>query len=305
MKIASYDTPYKKVRVSINPIDYIELRYKNQAGIKELRKLPGNQYALDREGYPVSSKVNISPINTYVNRLFFLNQALSIALMPDSREDLSHEIRNFLLLNKDPRLPEVERQTSTTKRSDVEVTNTSDDFKFSELGSEMDISEAAIAHRDLLGQKRRDINEFFITRQFLFPLAMVGIQSADPAYTATVLGAESFGIKHPNTEIRLASISILDETIKSIWFKFQKAKKVGELPVAQNKSMLALITFEDLNDDLASLETVNSVLTQRKYGVNDHSFDVKNLATLALQNSFKTQKVIRNYLEEQNYKISC
>lgn len=304
MRIGSNDSPYKKIRVSLNPLDYLELKYRNPDGIQELRKLPGTRYSLDENGYPAQKRLN-SPINAYVNRLFILNQALSIALMPDSRDDLSHEIRNFLVLNKDPRLPETTEQE--VKKTKPEISLASNDsenfFDLSLLGSEMDMSEAAIACRDKLAQKRRDVNEFYVTRKFLFPLAMFGIQSADPAYTATILSAEDFGIKHTEPEIRLAAISILDETIKSVWFRFHEAQKHGTLQSSNNEGVLAMVTFEDLKGDLENLQTITRSLVQKDYGMFDDDFDVRNIATIAIQNSSKTQKVIKKYFEEQGYQV--
>ncbi len=84
----------------------------------------------------------------------------------------------------------------------------------------MDMSESAIATRNITTQKRRDINEFYITRRFLFPLAVFGIQSADPAYTTTILSANRFGIKHSNPKVRLASTIILNEVARSLLFNF-------------------------------------------------------------------------------------
>ena len=226
MKIGSYDEPFRKIKVSVNILDYLSLKYKNPDGINELRKLPGMQYPLNQYGCPERTGINNPSVKAYTCRLLELNQALAIALMPDSRDELTQEIRNFLFLNKDTRLPEkIEIKKKEEKKSlDGQNNNPENVFDFSELGSGMDMSSAAIASRDMLGQKRRDANEFYTTRRFLFPLAMFGIQSADPAYTAAILGANDFGVKHRNPEIRSASILILDGIVKSIWLKFQMAK---------------------------------------------------------------------------------
>jgi hypothetical protein len=313
MKIASYDEPIKKIRVSVNLLDYLSLRYRNPDGIKELRKLPGTRYSLNQYGCPESRKINAPPIRAYTSRLLNLNQALAIALMPDSRDGLSQEVRNFLVLNKDPRLPEQVETESTekekiNKRLEEKARALKDEkkptFDFSELGSEMDMSPTAVELRNLLGQKRRDTNEFYITRRFLFPLAMLGIQCADPAYRTAILSADNFGVKHTDPEIRLASISILDETVKSIWLKFQMAKKSGILPVfkqGETGSFFALVSFQDLEDDLASLQTINNAVSQNDYGINDSDSDVRDLAELTSLHSSKAQKVIREYFKEQGY----
>ncbi len=302
MKIASYDEPIKKIRVSVNLLDYRSLGYRNHDGIEELRKLSGNQYPLNKYGSPKSTEINSSSVRAYTGGLLNLNQALAIALRPDSRNELSEEVRNFLVLNKDPRLPQ-KIETEKTKPQDDGLENA---FDFSQLGSEMDMSPATVAFRDLLGQKRRDINEFYITRRFLFPLAMFGIYCSDPAYIAAILGANDFGVKHRNPEVRSASTLILDGIVKSIWSRFQMAKKTGTLPFIRedgSKNFLSVITFKDLSDDLASLQTINNALTQDGYGTNDSDSEVQNLAEITIQNLFKAQRVIKGYFEEQGYAV--
>ncbi len=316
MKMGLYDEPIKKIRVSVNYLDYMSLKCRNPDGIKELRKLPGLSYSLNQHGFPESTEINSSPVRAYTGGLLNLNQALAIALRPRSRNELSEEVRNFLVLNKDPRLPQKTEDEATEKETierrirerakppNNQNNNPESTFDFSELGSKMDMSPAAVAYRDLLGQKRRDTNEFYITRRFLFPLAMFGIQSADPAYTAAILGANDFGVKHRNPEIRSASILILDGIVKSIWLKFQMAKQSETLPFIREdgiENFLSIITFKDLSDDLGSLQTINNVLTQDGYGINDSDSDVQNLAEITVQNSSKAQRVIKGHFEEQGY----
>lgn len=284
-----------QIRASVNPLDYLELRYRNPIAIEALRELPGKRYSLDNNGYPRGREIDIAPIDPYIGRLYYLNQALYRALMPDIRDALSSEVRNFLTLNRDPRLPEKIDQDNPDSNNPSTPHSQENPFNISSLGIEMDMSKASIESRDKLGQKRRDLNQFYVTREFLLPLAMFGIHSADPAYTATILSAHRFGIKHPNPEVRLATVLILGESIKSIWFNFQMHTRA--LPCHQNNT-LSTITSKNLRDDLASLRTISNALTQEGYGINDNNFDVQNIATNTVQNVHKAQTIISKYIDK-------
>src|SRR3990167_1060349 len=263
MRIGTYDGSVPKIRVTGNPLDYFELRFHNPDGIKNLRRLPGKSFSLDRYGIPTTRRAGVVQ---YIAGLYRINEALALAIRVRERPGLRNEVHNFLTLNRDLKLPEEDAP-----------------------------------------KKRRDLCEFYLKFKFLHPLAMIGILSADPAYTATILSAENFGIKDKDPEVRLASVRILSEFVTNIWSRFKEAKESGTLPVLTPGSFAHLInaiTFEDLNDDLQSLETISNAITQQGFGVFDKNSDVKSMAEIVAENIFKTQKIIRRYINEQGYSFS-
>ncbi|OGI18986.1 MAG: hypothetical protein A3B68_07200 [Candidatus Melainabacteria bacterium RIFCSPHIGHO2_02_FULL_34_12] len=298
MRIGTYDGSVPKIRVTGNPLDYFELRFHNPDGIKNLRRLPGKSFSLDRYGIPTTRRAGVVQ---YIAGLYRINEALALAIRVRERPGLRNEVHNFLTLNRDLKLPE---EDAPKKREETTANPNNEKI---EIGTNIDTSPQSNAMRAALAQKRRDLCEFYLKFKFLHPLAMIGILSADPAYTATILSAENFGIKDKDPEVRLASVRILSEFVTNIWSRFKEAKESGTLPVLTPGSFAHLInaiTFEDLNDDLQSLETISNAITQQGFGVFDKNSDVKSMAEIVAENIFKTQKIIRRYINEQGYSFS-
>ena len=318
LNIGSYDEPIIPIRVSSNELDYTRAKYQFPEAIQTLRKIPGRNYELNYRGYPtvgrITGKASIPDVKAYINELLGINQAMTFALRGDNRAGLRSEVRNFLFLNKDPRLkdpiPEIKETSKAKKEEKIEETQAEKEAQSKdeplELGVDLDTSPEAYTLRKTLGQKRRDINEFYLKKEFIYPLAMLGILNSDHSYVTTLLSANHFGIKDQDRDVRLASVSILGELTKSIWLKYDSAKRHDLLPKSK-ADIFSPITIQSLEDDAASLETIINALTKQKeqgYGVFDSDLEVIDAAETVCNNAFKAQKAILRHIREVDYQIA-
>jgi hypothetical protein len=313
MRIGSYDEPVYLLRITEDPLAFRELKIKYSEGRALLRSMVGKHYGLSNHGYPITggiinAKDKREKVRDYVDAIYGLNQAIGVAIGVKNRLGLRDEIPKIAMPDMRPHLkPEI-----------INIVKPSDNNKLTPdellaMGSEMEISPQACKFRDRLGDKRRDLNQFYLTQSFLYPLAMMGIIS-DPLYATAILSSEGFGLKdnqnarknkNDSWEVRLQTIRLLESMVESYWKEFEEHRRAGLLPVKREEGAVevSLVTFLDLVDNVMDLEAIQNALTQRGCGVFDRDEDVKNKAEETVEKSFKAQCLITKYLNSQGYSI--
>lgn len=307
MRIGSYDEPVYLLKISSDPLDYLELRIKHSAGRSALRNIAAKPHRLTESGFPVSDSLEPSQMKAatgFVRAIFGLNEAIPNAINFQNRPGLSEEITK--LGSSDMEI----YQTPKPEKKVFADMHPQESREPLELGTEIDTSPAAYAHRAALAKKRRDLTEFYLTRKFIYPLALMGIMS-DSAFATAVLSSDGFGIKDKSRskkgldswQVRLETVKFFEKIVESVFFKFKRAKTEGLLPTSSLGFLQAIlpITFEDLRDDILDLDAIAQALSQKGSGINDPDSDIRSVANEAVDKSLKTQKIIQTYLSGQGY----
>jgi len=311
MRIGSYDEPVYLLKITDDPFAFTQIRHMHAKGRALLRSMVGKSFELSHSGYPVTAQIikneeERAEIKGYVDAIYALNEAVPVALNIKNRRGLRNEIPKIAMPDMKKYLKP--KDENLGKPSEKKAPKNDEPL---EIGINMDTSPQASAFRAGLAQKRRDLNEFYLTQSFLYPLAMMGIMS-DPLYATAILSSEGFGLKDNlhscgySWEVRLETIRILESIVESYWHEFEEHRKAGSLPIRKEdfSPEVSLVTFFDLIEMVRDLEAIQHALEQKKSGVNDNNPDVRECAEETANKSFKAQSLITRYLESQGYSIT-